>query len=109
MKKGISALNPQTKPNSEKKGHVKYLAQVLQDNGDFLPSRVGFIGESCPLCVQYFDGTQKTPKAFNGLRQMPKVFNKKKDAQAAIKEAKKFDKAFGEKHIYELVPIEIFK
>ena len=40
---------------------------------------------------------------------MPKVFDNKKQANDAIKEAKKSDVAFSETDkLYEIVPIEIF-
>ena len=41
-------------------GSLKFLVQILQKNDEiFLPSRLGFIGASCPVCCQYFDGTEK--------------------------------------------------
>lgn len=92
-------------------GNLKFLVQILQKNDNiFLPSRIGFIGASYPVCVQYFDGTEKNmPVGMEGFKQMPKVFNTKKDAIKAIKGAKKMDIHSKERNkLYELVPIEIF-
>lgn len=113
MKKGkmlIAATSPAlNKPDVS--SSLKFLVQILQKNEEiFLPSRIGFIGASYPVCCQYFDGTEKNiPKGMKGLKQMPKVFDTKKDANKAIKEAKKSDVAFRETNkLYEIVPIEIF-
>lgn len=101
------------KPNAT----IKYLVQILQTNNNLAPSHLGFIGdENCPVCIQYFDGTEKyipytkqlLPKDQRGFKQMPKVFNNKKHANNAIKQAQKSDIAFGIcGKLYELVPIEI--
>lgn len=78
-------------PSPVNSGSLKFLVQILQKNEEiFLPSRIGFIGASCPVYCQYFDGTEKNiPKGMKGLKQMPKVFDTKKAANKAIKEAKK--------------------
>lgn len=120
MKKGkmfLAAPSPAlNKPDVS--GSLKFLVQILQKTDEiFLPSRLGFIGASCPVCCQYFDGTEKyipstkklLPKNLRGFKQMPKVFDNKKQANDAIKEAKKSDVAFRETNkLYEIVPIEIF-
>lgn len=81
--------------------NIKYLVHVLKEKENSLLLHIGFVGADCPICTQYYDGT-------NGLKQMPKVFNTKELANEAILKAQSDDIAFSqENRIYFIIPIEV--
>ena len=70
---------------------------------------IGFIGNSCPICTQFFDGTEPE-SVFGRIVQLPHLFVSKELAESEIGIRENYDKTFdtiNRLYKYQIVPIDI--
>ena len=102
-------------PEQPKIGKLKYLVMAFDCNKIKLAKGmmsydvdrfIGFLNEKCQFIGQFFTGNKKiTP--FGKVVQLPHLFDTKKQCNETIRQVRKHDKGFGNKHRYEIVPIDV--
>jgi len=102
-------------PEQPKIGKLKYLVMAFDCNKIKLAKGmmsydvdrfIGFLNEKCQFIGQFFTGKKEFPH-LGKVVQLPHLFNTKKKCNETIRQARKHDKGFGNKHRYEIVLIDV--